>query len=618
MITKPIYILFILLIMWQLIGKAFAQETDQPMEVFELQDTIVVVADRFKLPLKDITYTYEIISKRQVDEFSKYSALELIDIAFPSAFTLDKKIIGYGVGPDGAGAINMRGQGGTPNTGVLVLLNGHPDFMGLFGHPLPDVYGMDDVQQVEILAGPASSVFGSQAMGGVINIKTGPDYDRLAKISLEGGSHNTYNLGINIAKKLDAHGLFFTARHNHTDGHIEKSSFESYHFQAGWQFQINPVWKVSLMGRYVPYQFDDPARQADPANLGTYAKIRRGTGELILENSGSFLSGSTQIYSNWGHHRFYDGFESRDNTYGISSYQQHQPIKDLNIAFGGDLLSYGGRAENTIIPPGIINEESHQITSAGVYGLAMYNPFKVLSLKLGLRYQYNSLPIKKVSPVAGFNLIIVPGLHFYTNYQSGFRYPTLNELYLFPSSNSELTEESIRSIESGLGFYWAKINTFRVAIFQNDVDNIIQTIANPTSPPPVKYVNSGQAKQMGVETQINLNVLDNLDLQFSYSFLDPDHLTAFNPKHQLKYILSFVKSGFRSTFYGKYVDHLYVDNDQKSRLEDYNLVNLILSYSLGSWEIHLRLMNLLDRKYDVQIDYRAPRRYVLAGLDYYL
>ena len=75
---------------------------------------------------------------------------------------------------------------------------------------------------------------------------------------------------------------------------------------------------------------------------------------------------------------------------------------------------------------------------------------------------------------------------------------------------------------------------------------------------------------------------------------------------------------FRSTFYGKYVDHLYADNDQKSRVEDYNLVNLILSYSLGSWELHLRLMNLLDRKYDVQIDYRAPRRYVLAGLDYYL
>ena len=95
MLDKTIYILLFICF---LAGIVFAQETDQPMEVFELQDTIVVVADRFKLPLKNITYTYEVISKQQVDEFSKYSALELIDIAFPSAFTLDKKIIGYGVG----------------------------------------------------------------------------------------------------------------------------------------------------------------------------------------------------------------------------------------------------------------------------------------------------------------------------------------------------------------------------------------------------------------------------------------------------------------------------------------------------------------------------------------
>jgi iron complex outermembrane receptor protein len=615
MIFKYRYIIYVIFFFCLVNQRIVAQPSNDSLQVYNLKDTIVVVADRFKHQLNNLPNTYQIIPGQQVESISRHSALELVDMVFPSSYMLEKMIIGYGVGVQGAGTINMRGQGGKPNTGMLVLLNGHPDFMGIFGHPLPDVYGLDDVQQVEILAGPSSSVFGSQAMGGIINIKSGPDYKRMAKVSMAAGSYKTYNIGVNFAKMIDNNGIFATIRHKHTDGHIDQSSFSSYHIQAGWQYQMNPNWQISVQGRYVPYEFDDPARTSDRADLGIYAKLKRGTGEIILENSGELIQGSTQIYGNWGHHRFYDGFESKDHSYGLSSYQYYNLYSNINFAVGGDLIFYGGRAENNYIPAGIVNDDKHELTTAGAYGLVMVNPFNNLNLKLGLRYQYNSLPLQQWAPVAGLNFSLSPLIKINVNYQSGFRFPTLNELYLFPISNPELKNELIESVEFGLGFHWSDLSSLRLTVYRNDVENIIQS---PPPPPVIPYKNSGMAKQTGFETQLNHRPFPGLEVQFSYSYLDPDQLTSYNPRNQVKIFLNYFLGRFRSTLFGRYVDRLYAENNGESRLKDYALANLIFSYDLMSWEFHIKFLNLFDRSYFVQPEYPAPDFHFIAGFDYRL
>ena len=598
----------------------YAFDADDSLKVYESQDTIVVVADRFILPLKNITYTHQIISQQMISNFGDHSALQLVDMVFPSAYTLDKKVIGYGVGTEGAGNINIRGQGGRPNTGLLVLINGHPDFMGLFGHPLPDVYGTDDIQQIEILAGPTSTVFGSQAMAGVINIKTRPDYSKWLRFSGEGGSYNSYNVGLNINRKFERGGLFISTRRNQTAGHIAQSGFESLHVQGGFEYALSDAWHVSMHGRYVPYEFDDPARGAsDPANLGTYAKIKRGTGELILENKTTHLLGSTQIYGNWGHHQFYDGFDGRDYTYGLSSYQQWKSSDVFNLAAGADLIYYGGKAQNNLVPPGIVNSQKQSLNSVGIYALGFYSGLAKFNFKFGLRYQYNSLPLQNVSPVLGATYSILPQLKIYANFQNGFRYPTLNELYLFPVANSELKNESINSIEGGVWYYWSKKNSLRLTYYYNDVDNIIQLIGNANPPPPFRYSNSGKAKQQGVETQLTMQLRHDLNLQLTYSYLDPDQITAFNPRHQFKYLLMYNISHFHISIYGKYIEKLYAANDYQEPLWDYHLLNMMLSVKLVYGDIYVKLQNVLDRKYYayyVSSDflYPAPRFHVFAGI----
>lgn len=80
--------------------------------------------------------------------------------------------MGYGVSNGAAGGISLRGIGGSPTTGLLVLIDGHPQYMGLMGHPIADAYQSMLAEKVEVVRGPASVLYGSNAMGGVINIVT--------------------------------------------------------------------------------------------------------------------------------------------------------------------------------------------------------------------------------------------------------------------------------------------------------------------------------------------------------------------------------------------------------------------------------------------------------------
>lgn len=600
-----------------------AYSPDDSLTVYEMRDSIVVVANRYEASIKNIAYSYQLVPREQIRDLAVHSALEVVDIHFPSAFLFEKKVMGYGVGTAGSGQLYLRGQGGQPNTGVLVLLNGHPDFMGIFGHPLPDVYGMDDIAQAEILAGPASTVFGSNAMGGVINLVTNPDYKTPVKFSAEAGSFNTYNVGINVNRRFSNSGAHFTLRRKYSEGHLDQTSFESYHFQGGWQYQLNPVWNLSVSGRYVPYQFDDPSRgNTDTLNIGGYGDIKRGTGEVKLENKSRSLNGSVQLYTNQGRHRFYDGFESTDFSYGFSVYQHWKAASTYSFAAGLDLIHYGGEAENkyAYLPNGqpSVNEEAQQLTTSGAYLLGFFNPFRMVHFKAGVRYQYNSLPIHSVAPVLGISINPRSDLSVYSNYQTGFRTPTLMNLYLFPSANEDLEEERISSVEIGSQYRFHGQNSIQVAVYRNDAQNLIQTLPNPSPPPLFLFQNSGEAIQYGLETKLRVYPMEQTGIQLSYSYLDPDDLTAFNPEQQFKYMLMTRWDRFHAILFGKYVSGIFAGNDKAMKLPDYNLLNLSFTYNFSDVDFKLKLKNLLDTDYDILPSYKAPGFHVMAGLTYRL
>ena len=590
------------------VSLSYAQDKGTEIKTYTIKDSIIVIANRYTLPLNKTANSLQVISEQDIKNYSNFSTLELVDIFSPSAFLFDKRLVGYGVGSAGAGSFNIRGIGGQPNSSVLVLINGHPDFMGLFGHPLPDVYSPDQVKSVEIISGPSSTVFGSNAMGGIVNIVTGSDYDHILSVGLEGGSFSTFIGKIFFAKKIDKHGLYFSSRSISTDGHIPQTSFKSQNYQIGYDYFASPIWHLSVNGTYVPYSFDDPSRQGDPLKLGTYGIIKRGNGSIIVSNNYEELKGSIQLYGNSGYHRFYDGFYSHDFSYGASIYQQYKYVNQLSLAFGSDYLYYGGKA-NT-------DNALHKINSIGTYILALYNPLTNLSFKGGIRFQYASEFLYNYSPVLGLTYNFLNNLEVYGNYQSGFRFPTIQELYLFPISNPELKDENVNGYEIGMKYYLNTGSFIKIAVYSNKVENLIEVVANPVSPPPVHYANSGSNNIWGAEGEGHFVLTENLSLNLGYGFLDAGSITSFNPKNQIKYMVTWQKDFYQVSLFGKYLSTIYTADNFNSPVGAFNLLNLYTGFHFEEFTLSIKLNNLLNRVYYYLPGFKAPGFSILMGIDF--
>ncbi|MEJ2048697.1 MAG: TonB-dependent receptor [Calditrichota bacterium] len=266
------------------------------------------------------------------------------------------------------------------------------------------------------------------------------------------------------------------------------------------------------------------------------------------------------------------------------------------------------------VPQAPPNSDLHTVNSFGGYLLGFYSPLTILNLQAGFRYQYVSLDIKKVTPTFGVSVYPLSYLKLYASYNQGFRVPTLQELYLFPVSNKNLKPENVMSYESGISAYFFGKNSLDLSVFRNKVENIIQQVSNPNYPPTVVFQNSGKANQWGFESALSLYPCQHLSTRISYSYLEPDELTAFNPGEMFKYIISFKNSGFEFTFYGKNILGLYADNNHKDKLKSYQLSNLTVAYNIQNWLLDIQLVNLFDTKYEILSGYPGPGFHVLAGI----
>ena len=157
-------------------ASGYASET----AVLESKDTIshvVVTGTRNETDIRHLPMTISVVDRGTVESSHASSVLPVLNTRVPGFFSTSRGLLGYGVSDGAAGQMSVRGiggpvQSGLQTTGVLVLVDGHPQYMGLMGHPIADAYQTMLVERVEVLRGPASVLYGSNAMGGVVNIVT--------------------------------------------------------------------------------------------------------------------------------------------------------------------------------------------------------------------------------------------------------------------------------------------------------------------------------------------------------------------------------------------------------------------------------------------------------------
>ena len=209
-------------------------------------DEVVVTGTRNETDVRHLPMTISVVGRQQIEKRYEPSLLPLLTEQVPGLFTTSRGIMGYGVSTGAAGGMSLRGIGGSPTAGLLVLIDGHPQYMGLMGHPIADAYQSMMAEKVEVLRGPASVLYGSNAMGGVINIVTRRQQEEGVKTNMQVGygSYNTLQTEFSNRVKKGRFSSVVTGSYNRTDGHRPDMGFEQYGGYAKLGYDISSFWKV--------------------------------------------------------------------------------------------------------------------------------------------------------------------------------------------------------------------------------------------------------------------------------------------------------------------------------------------------------------------------------------
>ena len=135
-------------------------------------DEVVVTGSNNAVGRDLLPYMVTTVPASQREATGKGQLLSALSGMVPGLFVTERNIFGFGVSNGGAGAIKIRGVGGTPTNAVLMMVDGQPQFAGIYSHHVADIYETEYVDRVEVLRGPGSVLYGSNAMGGVINVIT--------------------------------------------------------------------------------------------------------------------------------------------------------------------------------------------------------------------------------------------------------------------------------------------------------------------------------------------------------------------------------------------------------------------------------------------------------------
>lgn len=591
--------------------------------VYEISD-VVITGAKAETNRDNVPLTVTTVHQSDIEASGESALLPVVSEMVPGVFVTEKGVTGFGLAGNAAGQMSVRGIGGSPNTQVLMLIDGHPQYMGIMGHTLPDAYVASDAERVEIIRGPASILYGSNAMGGVVNIITRKqEYDGLSfKGKLGCGSFNTMKAMAGVGFKREKFNVYVSVNHDETDGHRTNSDFMINNGYVKIGYDINQHVKTFGDVSIAKFKTTDPGPEGTADTTYIYnphwIDIMRGEASVTLENEYGKTSGALKVFHNFGEHKIYDGFHSVDIHSGAMLYQSLEILKGNRLTAGVDYSIFGGIAENTIAMKGegIVFSDTMQ-SSAGVYLIDQQELFEKLTLNAGVRLENHSVYGSEIVPQGGVSWKPFKKTTVKSVVGKGFRNPTIRELYLWAPANEELQPERMISYEIGwLQQVNDKINT-ELIVYYMEGDNLIKTLFINGAP---KNMNTGEFVHKGIELAVNYRIIKNLRLRTNYSYLDMDVPQLAAPGHQLYAGVDYSLKKFRFHVNTQYIGDLYtnVTGGQEAK-ESYVMLNARLSYAAtGFLSVYLAGNNLLDESYMINYGYTMPGMNFMGGLNFNL
>jgi len=529
---------------------------------------------------------------------------------------------------------------GAKNEYTLILLDGVPlnDPSGISGGAYDlRLISLDQVERIEILKGSQSTLYGSDAIAGVINIITKKSEKNSTDFfgTIGYGSYNTLkgNAGVRGSGKHIGYSVSYSGLS--TDGISEASETGTMPFDKDGASQnafqtsidIKPTESLSIRPffRYSKFsgQYDGGAFTDDMLN--TYKATLMNTG---TQASYALKKGAINFqYAYDQTDRIFDG------SYGKSEYNgkfHHTELfANFNLASRLQLLT-GIASQKYQMLDKTAAEEDPSVVILSPY-LSLFSRFGNFSAEIGGRYNHHTRFGENFTYSFNPSYLMKNGMKLFINLSTGFKAPSLYQLYGEYGANPGLKPE--RSLSTEAGSQWLssnKIIELRAVAFTRSIKDVI-IYAYPSS------LNLDQQDDMGFELESIFNLNSNLRVKAFYSFVDGKVKTQLTgkdttyhnlfrrPKHMAGAYLGYQISdqffvSVNSKFFGKRSD-LYFDMEtftsQSVRLQAYALLDLHAEYRLKKFKatFFTDLRNVLNTDYQEVYGYSTMGINISSGIN---
>ena len=474
-----------------------------------------------------------------------------------------------GILPDGTVGTEIGGLSGQfirgSNTGqVLILLNGRPvNNLGSGGFDLSEIT-TDIVERVEVLPGGGSTLYGSDAIGGTINIITRqPTKDITTTAQLRFGSYNLNEQSIqNSGKQGNISWLLGynrTRANNNFDYSIPEVDFDGTRENADVLYnnlnlqvnaELNKRQSLSFNTIYLAKDQGVPGGVAIPQiSQAAFNSLtdnnRKYTDQVLTDLAWNAKLGNAddslltaRVYLDFLNTRFdnrtgdisnHQQFDNNQKSLGFQVQHNWQIAQNHNITYGFDYRNVSALNVTRNLADGTETENyDDSIGQGAVFAKYLVDVTPDVRLNLGLRQDFNSLIDGSVtSPAVGARWNLSKTTSLRSNYIRNFRVPTLFNLFSnspFAQGNPDLKPERGNSFDLGIDQQLGDIGLIRFTFFNNTIsDNIAYDNINFT------YENIGKVRTNGVELALNLQLAKNFYFSGNYTLNEPKILESSNP-----------------------------------------------------------------------------------------
>ena len=580
------------------------------------------------------------------------SVMPTLNRLVPGLFVPARGMMGYGVNSGGAGGIVVRGL----SSGVgqmLVCIDGEPQYSGIYGHSVADFLQSHAIESVSVLRGPASALYGNNAMGGVLNIVTRQATQLFPRkvasnVTVGAGSYGTVQAEATNQVNNGRFSSTVSAQYNRSDNHRPNMGFQQAGGMVKLGYRFNRHWRATATAD-VNYFYTQLPGTVNQPMTDNEQWIVRGAANLTLHNNygarpvRSLLRGRWPIsthgaisfYTNFGKHKIDDGtadpvnapstryFRSRDNVAGVSAWQTFGFFRGNNTTFGLDYQHIYGHAYYTdkqtgneiTIPTPKASGTSHR-NEVGAYVDFRQQATDWLSLQATLRVDHHSVAGTELVPQGALLFKPMKDGELKASVSKGFRNPTMRELYLYPVSTTDLGPERLMNYElSWKHWVMAGRLSYGVNVFYMKGWDIIQpAMVNGAR----VYANVGDVENVGVEAQLDYHICSHWSLATNHSYLHMEQPVLSAPTYK-GYLGARFREGRWSAQAGvQFVAGLYTQVGANEQKENFCLLSASVNHrvwkGLSLW---LRGETLLGyRNYEVIQGYPMPHASLMAGVSW--